>query len=120
MNATRWCWRKWWRLGFITIPEAENAFMEFWPEYYGFISGLPPTYNVWSARLDKTPWFTEYVRRILITKYGEEAVYEQGLMVYTTVDLKKQVAAQDVMSEALKRQTTESSRLAYQNDEYLH
>lgn len=106
-------------LGFITIPQAERAFAEFWPDYYAYISSLPPTHNAWSARLDRSPWFTEYVRRILIKKYGEDAVYEQGLSVYTTMDLKKQLAAQEVMSEALKQQTSVSSRLAYQNDEYF-
>ncbi len=106
-------------MGFITIPQAEQAFTQFWPEYYAYISSLPPTHNAWSARLDRAPWFTEYVRRILIKKYGEEAVYEQGLSVYTTMDLKKQLAAQEVMAEATRQQTSVSSRLAYQSDEYF-
>ncbi len=106
-------------LGYITIPQAERAFTGFWPDYYAFISSLPPTYNAWSARLDRAPWFTEYVRRQLIKKYGEDRVYDEGLSVYTTMDLKKQIAAQEVMAEATKQQTVTSSRLAFQNDEYF-
>ncbi len=106
-------------MGFITIEQAENAYIAFWPDYYSFLSNLPPTYNVWSARLDRSPWFTEHVRRELIKKYGEEAVYEQGLSVYTTMDLKKQIAAQEVMAEAVKHQTSVSSNLAIQSDDYF-
>lgn len=106
-------------LGFISIEQAENAYIAFWPEYYNFLSNLPPTYTVWSTRLDRCPWFTEYVRRELVKKFGEEAVYEQGLLVYTTMDLKKQIAAQEIMAEATKHQTSVSSKLAVQDDDFF-
>ncbi|MCX7678195.1 MAG: PBP1A family penicillin-binding protein [Spirochaetes bacterium] len=106
-------------LGYLTIEQAEHAYISFWPEYYSFLSSLPPTYNVWSTRLDRCPWFTEYVRRELVKKFGEEVVYEQGLEVYTTMDLKKQIAAQEIMAEAIKLQTSVSSKLAIQDDDYF-
>lgn len=42
----------------------------------------------------KAPWFAEHVRRYLIEKYGEDLVYNQGLSVETTCDLRLQEVAQ--------------------------
>ncbi len=106
-------------LGFITIPEAEKAYLDFWPNYLDFINNLPPSYNTWSARLDKAPWFTEYLRRRLIKKYGEEAVYEKGLLVYTTLDLSKQTAAQEILEKSLQYQTSVSGGLAFHNEDFI-
>lgn len=47
------------------------------------------------------PYFTEHVRRYLVEKYGSEAVYEQGLKVYTTLNLTDQIAAQDSLKTGL-------------------
>ena len=52
--------------------------------------------------LNTAPYFTEYVRIYLQEKYGEEALYVQGLQVYTTLDLKKQKAAQEALQTGLK------------------
>jgi len=106
-------------MGYITIPQAEAAYTRFWPEYLDQINDLPPSYNTWSARLDKAPWFTEHIRRILVKKYGEETVYEKGLLVYTTLDVKKQIAAQKLMKDALRRQSSVSGSLLYRNEDYF-
>ena len=47
------------------------------------------------------PYFTENVRRYLIEKYGTDAVYGQGLKVYTTLNLTSQIAAQDSIKAGL-------------------
>jgi penicillin-binding protein 1A len=106
-------------MGYITIAQAEKTYIDFWPDYLDHINNLPPSYNTWSARLDKAPWFTEMIRRRLIKKYGEEAVYENGLLVYTTLDIKKQLAAQDVLYDALKKQSGVSASLAFKNEEFI-
>lgn len=106
-------------MGNIRISEAEKAYLEFWPNYLYYINELPPTMNTWSSRTDKAPWFTEYLRRILIKKYGEEKVFEDGLLVYTTLDVKKQIAAQNIMSAALERQTEISGNLSFKRDDYI-
>ncbi len=105
--------------GFITVSEAEKAYLEFWPDYLDYINNLPPSRNTMSARIDKAPWFTEYVRRKLVRKYGNDQVYEKGLSVYTTLDIKKQIEAQNIMKDALERQTSVSSSLVFKNDEYI-
>ncbi|MBN1533977.1 MAG: PBP1A family penicillin-binding protein [Spirochaetes bacterium] len=106
-------------LGYVRPREAEKAYLDFWPRYLHQISDVPPTATAWSNRTDRTPWFTEYIRRSLVDKYGEEMVYEKGLLVYTTMDLEKQLAAQRILKSRLRNQTTNSSRLAFRNSDYI-
>ena len=43
--------------------------------------------------LNKTPWFSEHVRRYLEKQFGVAKLYKGGLKVYTTLDLKLQQSA---------------------------
>ena len=106
-------------MGFLTVEQAEEQYLTFWPHYLHFISEIAPTVNTWSSRVNRAPWFTEYIRRKLIKKYGEETVYEEGLLVYTTLDLKKQQAGQKILGSALEKQTGVSSRLAFRNTDII-
>ncbi|MDI6731468.1 MAG: PBP1A family penicillin-binding protein [Candidatus Margulisbacteria bacterium] len=47
------------------------------------------------------PYFVSYVIQQLIEKYGEDSVYSGGLRVYTTLDVNKQTAAEEVISRYL-------------------
>ena len=105
--------------GYITVEEAEKAYLDFWPDYLDFISNVSPTRNAWSNKVDEAPWFTEYIRRRLVKEFGDDMVYEKGLQVYTTLDLYKQKAAQNILSGALERQTSVSSTLIFDNEEYF-
>lgn len=105
--------------GFITIPQAEECYLAFWPDYLVYLNELPPTATSWSRKIDRAPWFTEYVRRKLIAKYGEDAVYMEGLTVQTTLDLTMQTAAQRIMEDALEKQTVVSSSLSFKNEDYI-
>ena len=49
------------------------------------------------------PFFVDYVRRYLIDKYGEDAVYRGGLRVDTTIDPKLQGYAESAVSGALAK-----------------
>ncbi len=40
------------------------------------------------------PYFVEYVRQLLVAKYGESMVYKGGLQIYTTLNLEMQRAAE--------------------------
>jgi penicillin-binding protein 1A len=46
-------------------------------------------------------YFIEYLRQILDPKYGENALYQGGFSIYTTLDLKMQRAAEEVMEKNL-------------------
>jgi penicillin-binding protein 1A len=47
------------------------------------------------------PYFVEYVKQILIEKYGVERVFKGGFEIYTTLDLKMQEAAENAIKEVL-------------------
>ena len=49
----------------------------------------------------KAPYFTEHVRRYLISKYGKDLIYRGGFKVYTTVDLDMQNAARNALRKGL-------------------
>ncbi len=104
-------------LEFITKEKANETFDSFWPKYVYYLSDIDPTANTWSRRVDNAPWFTEYIRRKLVKKYGENEVYYKGLNVYTTLDLKKQIAAQKELKRSLKNQTKISMSLDFNKDE---
>ena len=47
-----------------------------------------------SAYFSKAPYFTEFIRQQVERKYGKDKLYQQGLRIYTTLDLSLQKAAQ--------------------------
>lgn len=104
-------------MGYITVQQAERAYLDFWPDYLARINEMEPGVTAWNARINDAPWFTEYIRRDLIKKYGEDMVYNRGLMVYTTLDITKQKAAQKALWSALDKQNSTSSRLTFRNDD---
>jgi len=106
-------------MGYVSVKEAEKAYLEFWPGFLDRISEIAPTQNTWSSRINRAPWFTEHIRRKLIRKYGSDVVYNKGLLVYTTLDLKKQIAGRKALEEALEKQTAVSSKLSFKNDDCL-
>lgn len=48
------------------------------------------------------PWFTEYIRRYVQEKYGEQVPYTNGLRVDTTLDLTMQKSADAAMNKGLR------------------
>jgi penicillin-binding protein 1A len=56
------------------------------------------------ADLNQTlaPYFTEHVRRMLEQRYGAQRLYNDGLRVYTTVDIEAQQAAQEAVARGLR------------------
>ncbi|KKS97055.1 MAG: Penicillin-binding protein [Candidatus Woesebacteria bacterium GW2011_GWB1_43_14] len=51
----------------------------------------------------KAPHFVQYVQNKLIESYGEKSVEQGGLRVYTTIDLKLQEAAQEIVSQEIEK-----------------
>lgn len=51
----------------------------------------------------KGAYFLEHVRNYLQEKYGADAIYKSQLNIYTTVDARMQEAADDAVTEGLKR-----------------
>jgi penicillin-binding protein 1A len=69
------------------------------------IKGAQTPYTIRSKSkpsLEKAPHFVEYVRRHIEEKYGKDALYKNGLQVFTTVDLHFQRMAQEALEAGLK------------------
>jgi penicillin-binding protein 1A len=70
-------------LGFISLEEKEKA--------------LQTSLRIQSresAYFSKAPYFTEFIRHQVERKYGKEKLYQEGLRIYTTLDLSLQREAQ--------------------------
>ena len=55
-----------------------------------------------SENNDFAGYFTEYIRQIIETKYGSQAIYREGYTVYTTLDAHLQKVAEDSMESFLR------------------
>jgi penicillin-binding protein 1A len=51
---------------------------------------------------DTAPYFTEHVRRYVYDTYGEKALYEGGLQVFTTLDLERQNHAEIALTNGVR------------------
>ncbi len=60
----------------------------------------------------EAPYFTEMVRQYLEDRYGEDALYREGLSVYTTLNLDLQKAAEEALTKELDwlQENMESTR----------
>ncbi|HPH02013.1 MAG TPA: PBP1A family penicillin-binding protein [Spirochaetota bacterium] len=95
-------------MGYITKQEADKAWEGFWEEYSQ--KNLAPTLSAWNVKIDKAPYFTEYIRQQLVDIYGVDRVNEDGLRVYTTLDLDMQQAGERVLQEKLFQMRTNYQR----------
>jgi penicillin-binding protein 1A len=64
-------------------------------------SQLPLGLHISSGRNDLAPYFVEEIRQYLERTYGTEAVHEQGLRVYTTLNVAAQRAADQAVRDGL-------------------
>ena len=68
----------------VAVTEAMNKVLDIQPRKNWFI--------------EKVPCYTEHVRRYVLKKYGEDALYEQGLQIHTAVDIEYQkIARKEVL-----------------------
>ncbi|MBI2200764.1 MAG: PBP1A family penicillin-binding protein [Armatimonadetes bacterium] len=49
----------------------------------------------------RAPYFVSFILPYLLERYGEDLVYNGGLRVYTTLDLKMQIAAEKVVRDGI-------------------
>ncbi|HXX33960.1 MAG TPA: PBP1A family penicillin-binding protein [Thermodesulfobacteriota bacterium] len=77
--------------GFVTLSEAIQASKT----PYVIRSKEKPS-------VENAPYFVEYVRRYVEEKYGKDALYRNGLQVFSTIDLHFQKTAQEAVEAGLK------------------
>ena len=75
--------------GFIKSNEAKQAMKK--PFTLGEVTNM----------LNRAPYFVEYIRKQLMTMYGRNKVYKSGLKVYTTLNIEKQILAQEATKKNL-------------------
>ncbi len=95
-------------LNLLSKEQADYSFDEYWLgfDYTRTNSGA------YYMREDKAPWFSAYVISELNQLiYGKADIYTGGYTVNTTMNLKHQLAAQDLMANRL-----EYANNSYQND----
>jgi penicillin-binding protein 1A len=97
------------REGYLTEKQAEKIYREFWPGFIESIKTEYPTVTVNTRRIDRAPYFTDYVQQILASRYGKDVLYNEGLNVYTTLDLHRQTIAERVLREGVARQNITSA-----------
>lgn len=52
--------------------------------------------------LGRAPYYTEEVRRILLAQFGEETLYHDGLVIYTPINIRLQIAASSALRRGLR------------------
>ena len=90
--------------GFLTSELAKKIYREFWPDFIDSLRLEYPSKTVYSRSVDRAPYFTDYVRQILISRFGENVVYNKGLSVYTTLNLKRQRIGRKVLIKGIREQ----------------
>ncbi len=96
--------------GFLNKEKSDTLYEEFWPKFVESMQTEYPTRTVFTRTDDKAPYFTDYVRQVLLARFGKDIVYNEGLSVYTTLDLRKQMIAEKYLVEGVKQQDEISSR----------
>ncbi len=68
------------------------------------VSSLIGSFIYSAYRINRAPFFNEQIRRVLVEKFGEDAVKRGGLQVYTTIDGRKQDIALKVLRDGIKKE----------------
>lgn len=55
-----------------------------------------------NINLEATPYFTEHVRRIAEELLGQDVLYNEGLKIYTTVNIESQLTAREAVRKGLR------------------
>jgi len=95
------------QFGYADEVEAEASYNEYWSKF----DWTRPSLSAYYSREDKAPWFSEYVRRELeVLMYGTRDYYRDGYVVHTTLDLRHQEKAEELMAAGLERANREYLR----------
>ena len=88
------------KYGYITPSQAEEAKK----------SSLDIKQKSTSNTTDETAYFIDYVTQEIAQKYGDDALYKDGLKIYTTLDTDKQHAAVQAMRHLPETHTDDQGR----------
>lgn len=89
-------------LNFIPSGNADLEFQNYWNNYDFTRASVS---SAFLEREDKAPFFSEYIRGLLINELGftSEDINTGGLVIHTTLDLDAQLAARGYFDEGLAK-----------------
>jgi len=76
--------------GFITEEEMQAALAE--PLQLGEVKGM----------LNKAPYFVEHIRQFIQENYGSKQLYQDGMKIFTTLNLEDQLVAEQAVKDGLR------------------
>ncbi len=88
--------------GYITEEQSYRVYQNFWQQFSRQVKNQERGYG--QDTINHAPYFTEYIRAKLERDFQRDKIYEQGLNIYTTLDLNHQKAAQKYLWEVLEQQ----------------
>ncbi|HOK39478.1 MAG TPA: penicillin-binding protein 1A [bacterium] len=86
--------------GYITEKQKEAAIKEFWDNYNS--TKRKEIESNFRVRSHKAGHFVDYIKKQLLRDYNVDLVFNGGLKIYTTINIKYQQVAEEVISEHLK------------------
>ena len=95
-------------MNFIKKEKAIEAFHSLY-NYY-ITPKIAPTETAFGRRIDKAPYYSEYIRQKLIKELGKKLLYEGGIKIYSSLDLDHQKIAQKVLWNRLEKKSQNSNR----------
>ncbi|PJZ68444.1 carboxypeptidase [Leptospira perolatii] len=110
-NKVRVVFKKLVENGILDVQTAEREYDAF-AEYYITLNRSPND-SAFGDRLNRFPYFTEYVRKNLSRYIPQEQLYEGGLKIYTTLNIQHQTQAEKALYAGLKQQTQISNQRAF-------
>jgi len=102
-------------LGYLTQQEADDSFNQYWKNFDITRAGI----SAFLAREDKAPYFSSYVQQELEEiLMGDMNIYQDGLEIYTTLNLQYQEVAQHLMEKAIDDFNAEFKDASLSKHEY--
>ncbi len=88
--------------GYITAEEHSEASSQTIWTAANVVPNRPATVvHPPQQAVPRFPYFFDYLRRYMVNKYGPEALFKGGLEIHTTLDPKRQAAAEKAVSDSL-------------------
>lgn len=98
------------RMDVATAEKEYNQFLEFYRQL-----NRSPNDSAFADRLNRFPYVTEYLRRLLVNTVGSATLYHGGLKIYSSIHIQHQEEAEKALYSALKKQTLESNQRSFRN-----
>ncbi|EMO07163.1 transglycosylase [Leptospira interrogans serovar Icterohaemorrhagiae str. Verdun HP] len=97
--------------GILDVKTAEKEYESF-SEYYITLNRSPND-SAFGDRLNRFPYFTEYVRKNLTRYIPKSTLYSGGLKIYSTLNIQHQTQAEKALYAGLKAQTALSNQRTF-------